>query len=79
MLLLIYGAFKHLQYRSDIQLSPLCRTDKTQNNPPLSLPMRLLAERCFTNENPYRPLRRQSALQRHLIFINFDSNLSHAL
>ncbi|EDV3839473.1 hypothetical protein CSM73_005268, partial [Salmonella enterica subsp. diarizonae] len=46
-LLLIYGAFKHPQYRSDIQLSPLCRTDKTRNNSPLSLPMRLLLKRHF--------------------------------
>ncbi|EDT1596240.1 hypothetical protein CQM60_000423 [Salmonella enterica subsp. enterica] len=39
--------FKHLQYRSGIQLSPLCRIDKTTNNSPLSLLMCLLPERYF--------------------------------
>ncbi|OZU18798.1 hypothetical protein CCO49_02040 [Salmonella enterica subsp. arizonae serovar 47:z4,z23:-] len=39
--------FKHLQHRSGIQLSPLCRIDKTTNNSPLSLLMRLLPERYF--------------------------------
>ncbi|ASO10840.1 hypothetical protein LFZ92_13360 [Salmonella enterica subsp. salamae serovar 57:z29:z42] len=52
MLLLIYGAFKHLQYRSGIQLSPLCRIDKTRNNSPLSLPMRLLPESYFYYRSP---------------------------
>ncbi|EDN7231879.1 TPA: hypothetical protein GND40_001494 [Salmonella enterica subsp. indica] len=47
MLLLIYGVFKHLQYRSGIQLSPLCRIDKTRNSSPLSFPMRLLPESYF--------------------------------
>ncbi|EAA7242642.1 hypothetical protein BVD23_08185 [Salmonella enterica] len=61
MLLLIYGAFKHLQYRSGIQLSPLCRTDKIRNNSPLSLPMRLLPERYFSYRSPL------SVLQFHLI------------
>ncbi|EEE2013427.1 hypothetical protein CVC09_004548, partial [Salmonella enterica subsp. enterica serovar Cerro] len=41
------GVFKHLQYRSGIQLSPLCQIDKTTNNSPLSLLMRLLPERYF--------------------------------
>ncbi|ECI5565593.1 hypothetical protein D4450_23800 [Salmonella enterica subsp. enterica] len=39
--------FKHLQYRSGIQLSPLYRIDITRNNSPLSLLMRLLPERYF--------------------------------
>ncbi|PVI89368.1 hypothetical protein C4858_23100, partial [Salmonella enterica subsp. enterica serovar Anatum] len=47
ILLIIYGVFKHLQYRSGIQLSPLCRIDKTTNNSPLSLLMCLLPERYF--------------------------------
>ncbi|HAE8206765.1 TPA_asm: hypothetical protein GND11_000009 [Salmonella enterica subsp. salamae serovar 42:f,g,t:--] len=52
MLLLIYGVFKHLQYRSGIQLSPLCRIDKTRNNLSLSLPKRLLPERYFYYRSP---------------------------
>ncbi|EBG1485739.1 hypothetical protein FH812_04465 [Salmonella enterica] len=39
--------FKHLRYRSGIQLSPLCRIDKTTNNSPLSLLIRLLPEIDF--------------------------------
>ncbi|ECC1742742.1 hypothetical protein FNI91_06775 [Salmonella enterica subsp. salamae] len=48
----MYGVFKHLQYRSGIQLSPLCRIDKTRNSSPLSLPMRLLPERYFYYRSP---------------------------
>ncbi|EBT7029228.1 hypothetical protein CPK30_22460, partial [Salmonella enterica] len=56
---------------------PLCRIDKTTNNSPLSLLMRLLPERYFYYQSALSLIKVTGSTS-HLTFIDLNANFSHA-